>query len=119
VDALRRILILHLLLSGLLSLQQPSVLVRNGPWLQATLDAQGASDEQLLEEEEKVPAVHSTYRVRRKACAPWRPDVLPARPMRSREAGVSPRGCDTAAAHWRAALLPSRSPLDDEPLEPA
>jgi hypothetical protein len=121
VGALRWILILNLLLSGLLSLQQPSVLVRGDRWIQASpmQDARTASDGQLLEEEEELHAVHATERVRRKTLLSWRPGNLPARPIRSSETDLSPRGGDSAGAHWRAALLPPRSPLEDEHLATA
>ena len=122
MGAVRWILILNLLLSGLLALQQPSVLVRSGQWILASpmLDAQRGSGGQAVEEEEELHAVHVTERVRRKALLPWRPDSSPpAEPMRSSEARLSPRGCDSAGAHWRAVLLPPRSPLEDEHLAAA
>jgi hypothetical protein len=112
--------LLHLLLCTLLLAQQPSVLLRDGRWLQPTsvLDPQGPGDEGPLEEVE-LHALGSTCGARLKALARSQPDERPARPARWRDTGPHARCCDTAEAHWREALLPRRSPLDDEPPEPA
>jgi hypothetical protein len=115
---LRRLILLQLLLCGLLAVQQPSILVRDGRGLsdQAELNANGAPMGASTEEEEKVPGLRAGTQLRVKAAhgQRWKPQVSPRTARRVlRES--APRCCDTARSHWRVILLPRPSPLDDDP----
>ena len=109
-------LLFHLLLCALLSVQRPSVLLRDGRWLQpaSALNSQSPISEQLVEEEE-LHAIRSVARPRLKALAGTHPPKRPERGARVMKGGLPERCCDAAEAHWREALLPRRGPLDDEP----
>ncbi|MET0404139.1 MAG: hypothetical protein ABW123_17135 [Cystobacter sp.] len=110
--------VFNLWLCALLSLQQPSVLVRTGAWIQAQsrMDAQDPPVTQILEEE-KLTGLRTSGPARLKArvVKPWRQAPEAVRFASARVAVFPlPVVSDFAWQHWRAALLPPRVPLSDE-----
>lgn len=112
--------LLHLWLSALLCIQQPSVLVRaeRGAPTRAETETRGSPQAPWDGDEDEVPALSSvgTPSLMATRLTPWEP------PASSRREG----GCwelkheaalrsDAARGHWRAALLPPRGSPDDEP----
>ena len=117
---MRWIVLLHLWLSAVLSIQQPYVLVRAERGEARTADARGAPSTPWSEDEDEVPALRSgtPQDLRASHEAPHEPLVSrPGVRVEWDREQRAPDGCDTARCHWRAVQLPPLGPLEGEPPE--
>ena len=117
---MRRVIVMNLLLCALLAIQQPSVVVRSAAWQQgrALTNAQPGGPGSVVEEE-KLPGMRECRRPRLSgvlASGGGHRGPVPSRPPAlTRTLAPALPGHDIARGHWRAALLPPRPLLDDDP----